>query len=140
MVRCTPASGWFGDMSGHDFWRDKAAIKHLRFVERPAVRDGRLVFVTESQLQALDGIVIGVQVSRFALEARPGAYFLTWEAAFTCGDRELVFGDQEEMGLGVRGDRHDREERWHDPQEHRRDRCQGHVGQRTPLVRLLGHD
>jgi hypothetical protein len=92
----------FGDASGHDFWRNKAAIKHLRFVERPAVRNGRLVFVTENELQALDGTVIGVQVSRFVLEARPEAYLLTWEAAFTSGERELVFGDQEEMGLGVR--------------------------------------
>ena len=92
----------FGDASGHDFWRNKAAIRHLRFAEHPAVRNGRLIFVTENELQTLDGTVIGVQVSRIVLEARPDGYLLTWEAAFAPGEQELVFGDQEEMGLGVR--------------------------------------
>ena len=36
------------------------------------------------------------------LEARPEAYLLTWQATFTASDQGLVFGDQAEMGLGVR--------------------------------------
>src|SRR5687768_10660165 len=39
----------FGDVSGQDFWRNKATIKHLRFIEPPTVRDGgRLIFATEN--------------------------------------------------------------------------------------------
>ena len=61
----------FGDISGHDFWRNKAVIKHERFTEPPAVRDGRLTFASESRLQTTNGPTLGTQVSRITLTARP---------------------------------------------------------------------
>ena len=92
----------FGDISGQDFWRNKAVIKHTRFTEPPAVRDGRLTFATENQLQTTNGQTLGTQMSRVTLTARPDGYLLIWEAIFAAGERDIVFGDQEEMGLGVR--------------------------------------
>jgi len=92
----------FGDVSGQDFWRNKATIRHLRFVESPAVRDGRLIFATENSLQTPDKKVMGLQVSRITLEARPEGYLVVWESTFTASEQDVFFGDQEEMGLGVR--------------------------------------
>jgi hypothetical protein len=45
----------FGDVSGHDFWRNRAIIKHERFTQAPAVREGRLTFATAKQLVTTNG-------------------------------------------------------------------------------------
>ena len=45
----------FGDLSGQDFWRNKARIVHVRFVEPPAVRDGQVTFTAENTFQAANG-------------------------------------------------------------------------------------
>ncbi|MFA6562540.1 MAG: DUF6807 family protein [Verrucomicrobiia bacterium] len=92
----------FGDISGNDFWRNKAVIKHERFIEPPAVRDSRLTFATENTLQTTNNQPVCSQTSRITLTARPCGYLLTWEATFKSDARDFVLGDQEEMGLGVR--------------------------------------
>ena len=92
----------FGDINGHDFWRNKAVIKHERFTEPPVVRDGTLAFATENILQTTNGQPVCAQTSRITLAARSYGYLLTWDATFKSDERDFVFGDQEEMGLGVR--------------------------------------
>lgn len=92
----------FGDISGHDFWRNRAVIKHERFVEPPAVRDGRLNFVTENLLQTTNGQPVCMQLSRFTLAVRPAGYLLIWDTTFRADHGTFYFGDQEEMGFGVR--------------------------------------
>jgi hypothetical protein len=92
----------FGDLSGQDFWRNKARIVHERFVEPPAVRNGQVTFTAENTFQAADGGEVCQQTSRLVLAARPAGYLLIWEAIFRSEQRDMVFGDQEEMGLGVR--------------------------------------
>jgi hypothetical protein len=93
----------FGDISGQDFWRNKGRIEHVRFVQPPEVRAGVLTFATANRLLAQDGSSLGRQESRFAVRlSGEAAYLLTWETELRGDGRELVFGDQEEMGLGVR--------------------------------------
>jgi hypothetical protein len=92
----------FGDLSGQDFWRNKARIVHERFVEPPAIRDERVSFIAENRFQAADGREICKQTSRLTLAASPAGYLLIWEATFRSEHRAIVFGDQEEMGLGIR--------------------------------------
>jgi hypothetical protein len=93
----------FGDINGQDFWRNKARIEHTAFSTPPTLKDGKLVFATQNRLVAADGSTLATQLSRFTL-ARSGdsAFLLTWCAEIRGEGRELVFGDQEEMGLGVR--------------------------------------
>ena len=92
----------FGALSGQDFWRNKARIVHVRFVELPAVRAGQITFTAENSLQAANGGEVCKQTSRLTLAARPAGYLLIWEATFRPEQRDMVFGDQEEMGLGIR--------------------------------------
>jgi hypothetical protein len=91
----------FGNLSGHDFWRNKAKITHVRFVEPPAVRNGAVAFTAENSFQAVNGEEVCKQTSRLALASRPAGYLLIWEATFR-SDGGFYFGDQEEMGLGIR--------------------------------------
>ena len=45
----------FGDISGQDFWRNKATMEHLRFVKAPTTADGQLRFATECRLKTSSG-------------------------------------------------------------------------------------
>jgi hypothetical protein len=92
----------FGNLSGEDFWRNKGRMEHVRFVDRPSTAQERLAFATESRLVGSEGAVLGEMISRYELQTRPAGWRLSWEATFQPGTGELVFGDQEEMGLGVR--------------------------------------
>ena len=92
----------FGDISGQDFWRNKGSIVHERFSQPSTLENGTLRFTTESAMLTVDGKKLANLTNRFALMEKRGAWFLTWEAAFTPVIDGFYFGDQEEMGLGVR--------------------------------------
>lgn len=92
----------FGDINGHDFWRNKAAMEHVRFISEPKIADGRLTFSTECRLKAASGQSIGLLTNDFTLLVRPSGWLLVWSATFHADQGPLVFGDQEEMGFGAR--------------------------------------
>jgi putative membrane-bound dehydrogenase-like protein len=92
----------FGDVSGHDFWRNKGRIEHLRFTERPIARDNSLTFATQSRLVGSDGGELCRMASQFELQTRPAGWRLIWDATFQSDVAEFSFGDQEEMGFGAR--------------------------------------
>ncbi len=92
----------FGDINGQDFLRNKGRIEHVRFVEPPALEGGRLTFATEERLLAADGALLGSVTNQFTLTRPAGAWMVLWEATFHSEAGDLAFGDQEEMGFGVR--------------------------------------
>lgn len=92
----------FGDINGHDFWRNKAAMEHGRFVSEPKIAEGRLTFSTECRLKVASGQSIGLLTNDFTLLVRPSGWLLVWSATFHADQGPLVFGDQEEMGFGAR--------------------------------------
>jgi putative membrane-bound dehydrogenase-like protein len=92
----------FGDISGHDFWRNQGSIKHQRFINEPEIQNGRLIFQTESELLTQQGQPLCRMSNHFTLTPRPGGWLLVWSATFHADRQEIVFGDQEEMGLGAR--------------------------------------
>ncbi len=92
----------FGDISGQDFWRNKARIEHVRFVEPPTVKKHRLTFATENVLRTTNGAPMCSLTNRFDLIALTNAWLLIWDATFRSQDNDFAFGDQEEMGFGAR--------------------------------------
>jgi hypothetical protein len=92
----------FGDISGQDFWRNKARIEHVRFIEAPKGKQGRLTFATETLLRTTNGAPLCSLTNRFELLALTNAWLLIWEATFRSEENEIAFGDQEEMGFGAR--------------------------------------
>ena len=98
----------FGDISGVDFWRNRGRIQHVKFLVPPTATEDRLAFATESELLTPDGKsgekgkAMGVMVNRYTLIRRPAGWLLVWDATFIAMERDLVFGDQEEMGFGAR--------------------------------------
>lgn len=92
----------FGDISGHDFWRNQGRIEHVRFTEKPATSDDELTFATQSKLVTREGKELCQLASRFLLADRKDSWLLVWDATFHSDEGDFTFGDQEEMGFGVR--------------------------------------
>jgi putative membrane-bound dehydrogenase-like protein len=93
----------FGSVNGQDFWRNKGKIQHVGFTRAPAVNEGVFSFATENQLIAADGAVIGRQMLDISFRVSGTNAYLVSIATTLQGEQgDLVFGDQEEMGLGVR--------------------------------------
>lgn len=92
----------FGDVNGNDYWRLKARVEHAEFVEEPRDGDNTGTFTVLNRYLTESGDeVVCQEVCRHELRVIDDAYVLTYDSTFT-GEREFVFGDQEEMGLGVR--------------------------------------
>ena len=92
----------FGDINGHDFWRNKARIRHRRFLSEPTLAADRIDFTSEDELIDPQGKSIGSLEQAYRLTRIDSGCLLVWQAVFKAGSEPLVFGDQEEMGLGVR--------------------------------------
>jgi hypothetical protein len=91
----------FGDLDGADFWRNKDRIRHNRFVDVPSGGPGQGSFGVKNQYES-DGTIIGTEVAHITICVRPAGYLLLWDSVFTPRDGDLTFGDQEEIGMGVR--------------------------------------
>jgi hypothetical protein len=92
----------FGDINGHDFWRNQGVMRHDKFTMPPAWKNGALQFATECTLLTKDGSSLGSVNSQFTLRPENSALKVRWEATFHATEVDLVFGDQEEMGFGGR--------------------------------------
>jgi hypothetical protein len=93
----------FGDLSGADYWRLKARVRHAAFVEEPSGGAGRGSFAVQNEyIDPNDPTkIICRETARFTLFAQPTSYLLTWDSRLS-SDHDFYFGDQEEMGLGFR--------------------------------------
>jgi len=93
----------FGDLSGSDYWRLKARVRHAGFVEEPidGMREGKFAVRNEYLDQADPTKIVCQELARYEIAVRPAGYLLLWDSTFS-SDHEFYFGDQEEMGLGIR--------------------------------------
>ena len=93
----------FGDLNGLDYWRNKAEIRHIRFVEQGTAENDRLFFETENHyLDAAGANVICREIARFEFRMVGRDFRLDWTSTLSTDLPELRFGHQEEMGLGLR--------------------------------------
>jgi hypothetical protein len=90
----------FGDLSGADFWRNHADVTHVAFVEPPRVTQTTGHFAVKNHYIA-DGRLICEEVCRITVRPAPEGTWIDWSSEFSAPD-EFTFGDQEEMGLGIR--------------------------------------
>jgi len=91
----------FGDLSGADFWRNKGKVKQEAFTKGPFGGMGRGSFAVRNSYQADDKTICTEDCS-LTFSARPSGYLIDWISEFRSDIVEFTFGDQEEMGLGVR--------------------------------------
>jgi hypothetical protein len=102
----------FSDLSGADPWRHKTAVRFAGFEGDPAVVDGAVRFTAKIEYLAAaantpEAPVVCRERSTVSIQDREidgaAVRLLLWEAELTPGGNQpLVFGDVEEMGLGLR--------------------------------------
>jgi hypothetical protein len=97
----------FGDISGADFWRNKGLVRHVKFLQKPTTDDpaADFAFTVRNSYEA-DGKPIcsedcEIQVNFNSFPQSQGT-LITWTSRFTPAGDSFYFGDQEEMGLGIR--------------------------------------
>ena len=92
----------FGDIDGHDFWRNTARIEQIELTEIEASAD-QLKFTVLNSFLTTDGqSEVCRQKVRYELARHPSGWQLNLAAEFFNDERGFYFGDQEESGLGIR--------------------------------------
>ncbi|MBU6309619.1 MAG: PmoA family protein [Planctomycetes bacterium] len=101
----------FSDLSGHDPWRHKAAVRFMGFEGRPAVRDGAASFTASVDYLGAAADTPAAPVicrERSTITIADGracdqvVRVVTWDAELTAGDAGVTFADVQEMGFGIR--------------------------------------
>lgn len=93
----------YGDLSGSDFWRNVGRIQHAGFVVSPRGGPGRGTFTVRNEYidPKAPARIVCQDTSHYTFVPLRDGYLILFDVRFT-SDRELTFGDQEEMGLGIR--------------------------------------
>jgi hypothetical protein len=91
----------FGDLGGADFWRNKARVEHVAFLKPPAVEGDKGAFTVRNRYVGGAGAVCE-ETCTCTFLVRPAGYLLLWDSVFQADQSGFYFGDQEEMGLGIR--------------------------------------
>ena len=91
----------FGDLSGADSWRNKTQVEHIEFVEAPCTIGNRGHFTVRNRYADKDKVICE-EVCEYVFLIRLTGYLILWHSKFQSDQGEFWFGDQEEMGLGVR--------------------------------------
>ncbi len=91
----------FGDLDGADSWRNRDRIRHAGFADEPHGGPSRGEFAVRNRHEKGGGVV-AEEVCRVSVLVRPQGHLLLWDSEFRPVGGDLIFGDQEEMGLGLR--------------------------------------
>lgn len=96
----------FGDIGGVDVWRMKGRVRHIEFVLEPEVRAGIGSFTIRNRYESLDDPprVVAQETCRVGVHPYSHGYYLVVRSHFTLLEPGAAFGDQEEMGFGIRLD------------------------------------
>lgn len=92
----------FGDINGYDFWRNKGRVEHMEFVSAPKADGHRGTFAVKNRFASPDGEEVCVENAQYVILAKEHGVFIRVTSKIGSDAHEVVFGDQEEMGLGVR--------------------------------------
>lgn len=93
----------FGDINGHDFWRNKGWIRHDGAIEEPRLdSDKSGGFTVRNRYETESADVLLTEECRLEFHAQEDAVVIHWRSEFHPAISQVTFGDQEEMGLGFR--------------------------------------
>ncbi len=90
----------FGKINDGDFWRNKSEIRHGGFVQEPQVSDNRIGFSVENIFRHGDRVLC-TERAQHTLIRLPHGYLFQFNSTFLAVE-PIHFGDQQEMGVGIR--------------------------------------
>lgn len=89
----------FGDLGGVDFWRNKGLVKQVKLAIDSTGGDASFTVNNEYRLEER---LVCTETCVYSFRPQPQGYLLTWDSTFRSEQADFSFGDQEEMGLGLR--------------------------------------
>ena len=95
----------FGRLNGEDYWRNKAKIEHVKFLQSPVIKSNQIHFsVLNAYKSSPDNLGKPdlFEVAEFRWSCSTGGIMLDWNSTITSKTAPLKLGHQEEMGLGLR--------------------------------------
>lgn len=93
----------FGDLNGNDSWRLKAKVAHRGFLEKPQVTKNTGHFTVQNEYLSEDERTpVCTETCRYTFTNLPTGWLIVMESDFKSDLGDFYFGDQEEMGLGIR--------------------------------------
>lgn len=94
----------FGDVNGLDVWRNKARVWHVRFVEEPKTDEEHASFTVLNAYDPLNGSDNSsfYETCRYDIYPLDIGWYILSQSVFLSRKSAIRFGDQEEMGFGVR--------------------------------------
>jgi hypothetical protein len=93
----------FGDIGGEDFWRNKARVRHVRFEHAPeGGTTGKFTVVNAYETADDTPKMLCEEICEYTITATAEERWITARSQFRAKEAGIAFGDQEEMGLGVR--------------------------------------
>lgn len=94
----------FGDAAGADFWRNKARVRHITFLVPPSGGEGFGRFAVVNAYETMDSPprTLFMETCTYGVAAGADGYVIAAESEFRPEGDAFAFGDQEEMGFGVR--------------------------------------
>jgi|JI9StandDraft_1071089.scaffolds.fasta_scaffold04508_4 hypothetical protein len=93
----------FGDVDGNDYWRLKASVKPTDLRILPIEETGGVSFQVKNQwCRSQDSSILLAETTRFRFRRVKDGYLLEWETKLEAENSDATFGEQEEMGLGIR--------------------------------------
>ena len=90
----------FGKINDGDFWRNKSEIRHGGFLQEPEVSDKRIDFTVENIFQHRDRVIC-TERAQHTIIRLPHGYLFQFNSTFLAIE-PIHFGDQQEMGVGIR--------------------------------------
>jgi hypothetical protein len=91
----------FGNISGADFWANRAQVRHVEFIKEPTANGRLATFAVKNSYEASNRVICDEEC-QFTLNVEPEGILLIWESVFHSNEHDFYFGDSKEMGLGVR--------------------------------------
>jgi hypothetical protein len=95
----------FGRLNGEDYWRNKAKIQHVRFLQSPVIKSNQIRFsVLNAYKSSTDDLKKPdlFEVAEFRWSRWTGGIMLDWNSTISSKTDPIKLGHQEEMGLGLR--------------------------------------
>ncbi len=92
----------FAGINGNDYWRLKQKTEHEMFVGKPEGGSGRGTFTVSNYYLDKEGKRIAHEICKYTILAHPGYYLLIYDSTISSDENDLVFGDDQEYGLGIR--------------------------------------
>ena len=95
----------FAGINGNDYWRLKKRTEHERFVGKPKGGPGKGTFTVSNfflDSKESTGNRIAQEVSTYTILVRDGYYLLIYDSEISSDKSDIVIGDDQEYGLGIR--------------------------------------